>query len=103
MWAYYTGGARIDPVKQLDQSRLATLIDRLDRSDGSAPTDGVVTFHRDGFIVTPPQDGLAVDLLLSGIESESLLGVEDSPPLLQCGLTVRDSVAAPINNLMTGL
>ena len=62
LWAYYTGGARIDPVKQLDQSRLATLIDRLDRSDGSAPTDGVVTFHRDGFIVTPPQDGLAVEL-----------------------------------------
>jgi vancomycin resistance protein YoaR len=62
LWAYYTGGAKLDPVKQLDQSRLATMINRLDRSDGSTPTDGVVTFHRDGFIVTPPQDGLEVDL-----------------------------------------
>ena len=62
LWAYYTGGAKLDPVKQLDQTRLAALIARLDRSDGSTPTDGVVTFQRDSFIVTPPQDGLEVDL-----------------------------------------
>ena len=30
LWAYYTGGARIDPVTPLDQARLASLIDRLD-------------------------------------------------------------------------
>ncbi len=46
----------------LDRPRLATLIDDLDRSDGSAPTDGAVTFHRDGFVVSQPQDGLQVDL-----------------------------------------
>ena len=26
------------------------------------PTDGAVTFHRDGFVVSPPHDGLQVDL-----------------------------------------
>ena len=30
LWAYYTGGDQLDPVKHLDQSRLATLVDRLD-------------------------------------------------------------------------
>ena len=62
LWEYYTGGARLDPVTLLDRPRLATLIDELDGSDGSAPTDGAVTFHRDGFVVSQPQDGLQVDL-----------------------------------------
>ncbi len=62
LWTYYTGGAHLDPVMVLDRARLAALIDGLDGSDGSTPVDGTVTFHRDGFVVNPPQDGLAVDL-----------------------------------------
>jgi vancomycin resistance protein YoaR len=68
LWAYYTGGDQLDPVKQLDQSRLATLIDRLDSTDGSSPTDGSVVFHRNGFVVVPPRDGLQVDAQGAGTE-----------------------------------
>ena len=68
LWAYYTGGDQLDPVKHLDQSRLATLVHRLDASDGSSPTDGSVVFHRNGFVVVPPQDGLQVDAQGAGTE-----------------------------------
>jgi hypothetical protein len=66
LWAYYTGGGRLDPVKLLDQSRLAALLDRLDGTDGSAPTDGAVVFHRDGFTVDEPQNGIQVDVRGAG-------------------------------------
>ena len=68
LWAYYTGGDQLDPVKHLDQSRLATLVDHLDATDGSSPTDGSVVFHRNGFVVVPPQDGLQVDVQGAGTE-----------------------------------
>ena len=102
LWAYYTGGATIDPVKQLDQARLATLIDRLDRSDGNAPTDGVVTFHRDGFIVTPPQDGLAVDL--RGAASAFFDSYLSDDPRVQLPLvaTAPDIDAAAVHRFVAG-
>jgi vancomycin resistance protein YoaR len=68
LWDYYTGGDRLDPVKVLDQTRLATLVQRLDRSDGSGPTDGSVVFHRNDFVVVPPRDGLQVDAQGAGTE-----------------------------------
>jgi vancomycin resistance protein YoaR len=68
LWAYYTGGDQLDPVKHLDQSRLATLVDHLDATAGSSPTDGSVVFHRNGFVVVPPQDGLQVDAQGAGTE-----------------------------------
>jgi vancomycin resistance protein YoaR len=68
LWAYYTGGDQLDPVKHLDQSRLATLVQRLDDTDGSNPTDGSVVFHRNGFVVVPPRDGLQVDVQGAGTE-----------------------------------
>ena len=68
LWAYYAGGDQLEPVKQLDQSRLAALVNHLDRTDGSDPADGAVVFHRDGFVVVPPQDGLQVDVQGAGTE-----------------------------------
>jgi len=68
LWAYYTGGDQLDPVKLLDQSRLATLVERLDGTDGSSATDGSVVFHRNGFVVVQPQDGLQVDAGGAGTE-----------------------------------
>ncbi len=68
LWAYYTGGDRLDPVKLLDQSRLAALVERLDGVDGSNPVDGSVTFRSDGFDVVAPRDGLQVDVKGAGTE-----------------------------------
>ena len=84
LWAYYAGGDQLDPVKQLDQSRLAALVDRLDRTDGSDPTDGAVVFHRDGFVVLPPQDGLQVDVQGAGTEFWNAFLSDD--PLVQLPL-----------------
>jgi vancomycin resistance protein YoaR len=102
LWAYYTGGATIDPVTQLDQARLATLIDRLDRSDGNAPTDGVVTFHRDGFIVTPPQDGLEVDV--NGAAAAFVDAYLSDDPRVQLPLvaTAPDIDAAAVHRFVAG-
>jgi vancomycin resistance protein YoaR len=61
LWTYYTGGEDFDPVINLDQLTLASLLKRLDRSVGRSPTDGLVLFGHDGFRVSPPHPGLTVD------------------------------------------
>lgn len=61
LWTYYTAGQALDPVITLDQVTLASLLTRLDTADGRTPTDGSVTFGRDGFSVSQPQSGLKLD------------------------------------------
>lgn len=61
LWAYYTAGSTYQPVVTLDQGRLATLVQRLDVSDGRTPKDGAVVFHRRTFVVRPPRPGLVLD------------------------------------------
>jgi vancomycin resistance protein YoaR len=66
LWRYFTEGASYDPVVTLDQDRLATLIQRLDVTDGQTPTDGSVVFRRQNFTVHPPRPGLALDPRVAG-------------------------------------
>jgi vancomycin resistance protein YoaR len=61
LWTYYTAGGALDPVVTLDQLKLASLLKRLDASDGRTPTDGSVAFGHDGFSVSPPHTGLKLD------------------------------------------
>jgi vancomycin resistance protein YoaR len=61
LWTYYTAGSAYQPVVTLDQDKLATLIQRLDVTDGRTATDGSVVFRRQSFVVTPPRAGLALD------------------------------------------
>jgi vancomycin resistance protein YoaR len=61
LWTYYTGGEALDPVINLDQLTLASLLERLDETDGRTPTDAQVRFGHDGFTVSPPRTGLSVD------------------------------------------
>ena len=66
MWRYYTDGGPVDPVRTLDQARLAGLIRHLDATEGSEAVDGSVVFHRDSFVVRPPHPGVAVDPQAAG-------------------------------------
>lgn len=61
LWSYYTAGEAMDPVINLDQLTLASLLQRLDETDGRAPTDARVRFGHDGFTVSPPRSGLSID------------------------------------------
>jgi vancomycin resistance protein YoaR len=61
LWTYYTAGQALDPVITIDQLKLASLLKRLDASDGRSPTDASVEFGRDGFSVSPPRSGLKLD------------------------------------------
>jgi vancomycin resistance protein YoaR len=66
LWAYYTTGTSFEPVVTLDQDRLATLLQSLDRVAGRTPRDGTVVFHRTGFDVRPARPGLVVDPRYAG-------------------------------------
>ena len=66
LWAYYTAGSAYQPVVTLDQHRLATLLQRLDVTDGRTASDGSVVFRRQSFVVTPPRAGLAIDPQAAG-------------------------------------
>jgi vancomycin resistance protein YoaR len=61
LWRYYTTGTSYQPVVTLDQDRLATLLQRLDRSAGRHPRDGAVIFRQHTFTVRPPRPGLVLD------------------------------------------
>jgi len=102
LWAYFVGGGRLDPVKQLDQSRLATLIDRLDGTDGSVPTDGSVVFHRDGFVVEQPQDGLQVDAQGAGTEFWNAYLSDDPRVQLPLVATPPDIDTAAVHRFVAG-
>lgn len=66
LWNYYTAGTSSSPVVSLDQDRLATLLKRLDRSDGRRARDGSVLFRRQAFTVRPPRSGLVLDPRAAG-------------------------------------
>jgi vancomycin resistance protein YoaR len=61
LWTYYTAGETLEPVVHLDQLTLASLLERLDETDGRTPTDARVRFGHDGFRVSPPRSGLSID------------------------------------------
>jgi hypothetical protein len=102
LWAYYTGGDQFDAVKLLDQSRLARLVQRLDGTDGSSPTDGSVVFHRNGFVVVPPRDGLQVDVRGAGTEFWNAYLSDD--PRVQLPLVATPPVidARAVHRFVTG-
>ena len=52
--------------QQLDRTGWPPWSSASTQSDGFAPTDGGVIFHRDGFVDQPPADGLQVDLPVPG-------------------------------------
>jgi VanW like protein len=66
VWSYYTAGRSSNPVVTLDQDRLATLLKRLDHSDGRRARDGSVVFRRQRFTVRPPRPGLVLDPRAAG-------------------------------------
>ena len=66
LWRYFTGGSTFTPVVTLDQDRLATLLARLDASDGRTPANGSVTFRNGTFTVRPPRPGLTLDPRAAG-------------------------------------
>jgi vancomycin resistance protein YoaR len=61
LWTYYTAGEALAPVVNLDQLTLASLLERLDATDGRTPTDARVRFGHDAFQVSPPHPGLSID------------------------------------------
>lgn len=67
LWRYYTAGSEYAPVVRLDQDRLATLLKRLDASDGRTATDGAVVFRHHTFVVRPPKPGLTLDPHATGM------------------------------------
>jgi vancomycin resistance protein YoaR len=91
LWAYYTSGSTYQPVVTLDQAKLATLLKRLDSSDGRDPTDGSVEFRRHTFVVHPPRPGLVLDAKSAGAAFWSAY-LSDHPsvqlPLAQTAPTV---------------
>jgi hypothetical protein len=66
LWTYYTAGTSSNPVVSLDQDRLATLLKRLDHSDGRRARDGSVVFQRQAFTVRSPRPGLVLDPRAAG-------------------------------------
>lgn len=66
LWSYFTAGDTFDPVVTLDQDRLATLLRRLDVSDGQTAADGSVVFRHHTFTVRAPRPGLTLDPRVAG-------------------------------------
>ena len=66
LWAYFTSGSTYQPVVTLDQTKLASLVEELDASDGRTATDGSVVFRRRTFVVRPPHPGLVLDPRAAG-------------------------------------
>jgi vancomycin resistance protein YoaR len=67
LWRYYTNGLSFQPVVTLDQNRLASLLRRLDFSDGRSAKDGAVVFRRDAFTVRSPHPGFTIDPRSAGM------------------------------------
>jgi len=61
LWAYFTAGSTYQPVVTLDQTKLATLLQRLDAADGRLAKDGSVVFKGSTFVVRPPRPGLVLE------------------------------------------
>jgi vancomycin resistance protein YoaR len=61
LWDFYTGGEDLDPVVNIDASRLAEALDDLDEEFGSAAKNGAISFRTGRAVVTEPQVGAELD------------------------------------------
>ncbi|GAB7005124.1 VanW family protein [Nocardioides sp. AN3] len=71
LWNHYTGGGRVDPVVEVDESAFAKAKSTLDGKLGTRAKDGTVTLGRDGVHTTAAVVGseLDADALRAGLVS----------------------------------
>lgn len=61
LWNYFTGGDDLDAVVEVDDTTYQALLNSLDKSHGSEPVDGAITFDGAEIEQTEPADGQALD------------------------------------------
>lgn len=61
LWNYYTGGEDLEAVVNLDEEKLARVLDDLDAAYGTKPRNGAISFETGRAVVTEPRIGQAVD------------------------------------------
>lgn len=61
LWEHYTGGDELDPVVEVDEDRLAAVVDKVNARLGTPPVDGAVSFTDQGVARTEPVTGQGVD------------------------------------------
>ena len=61
LWDYYTGGAALDPVVTIDETKLSAVLDGLDGEFGSKAKNGAISFKTGRAVVTDPVVGQQLD------------------------------------------
>ncbi|WP_244931910.1 VanW family protein [Nocardioides sp. W7] len=61
LWDYFTGGADLDPVVQVDDAAMSKLLDRLGSEVGTLPKDGGLEFDGSEVRRIEPEAGEAID------------------------------------------
>ena len=100
LWSYYTAGRSSNPVVTLDRDRLATLLQRLDHSNGRPARDGSVVFRRQTFTVRPPRPGLVLDPGAAGTAFRDAYLADDPAVPLRMSQTAPTIDAAAIQRFV---
>jgi vancomycin resistance protein YoaR len=61
LWDHYTGGGRVDPVVEVDETAFGKAKEALDRKLGTPAQDGAVTFGKDGAHTAAAVVGAEID------------------------------------------
>ena len=98
LWNYYTGGEDLDPVVELDEATLDSVLDDLDEAYGRRAENGAISFDTGRAVVTEPKVGQALDR--EGV-TEALLDAWLSPNSDQPGEEA--TVAIGLDDIAPGI